>query len=359
MTGENEVKDSFEQFFNKTPMGVHMYQLKSDGQLIFTGANQAADKILGVDNTNFIGKTIEEAFPPLAETDVPDRYRKVASTGKPWYTEQIAYEDRGISGVFEVHAFQTSPGKMAAMFTDITARKLAKEALTRYAVELEESNNIKDLFTDIMRHDLLNPANVARTMAEIALQEEEDPNIKEVLTTIFDANERIVELIEDASLFASLNEEKKISLKKMDLTPVIKHAEGVVKPMAEKKNVTLDLNIERSHFAVANPVIYHVFYNLLSNAVKYSPNGSTISVVVEDVDAGLLASFSDSGIGVLDADKEAIFERFTRVDKGGVEGAGLGLAIVKRVVDGHGGRVWVEDNPGGGSIFKVLIPASQ
>ncbi len=129
--GEN-LKKSEEKFRNiveASPLGIHMYHLNDNDQLIFSGANSAADKLLGVDNSIFIGKTIEEAFPPLAETEVPERYRIVAKEGIHWKTEQINYKDEKIQGTFEVHAFQTSPGKMVAMFQDVTEKEKMKQAL--------------------------------------------------------------------------------------------------------------------------------------------------------------------------------------------------------------------------------------
>ena len=111
------------------PIGMHLYRLEADGRLVFTGANPAADQILGVDNSIFVGKTIEEAFPALKETEVPQRYREVAATGKAWQTESIEYKDNDITGAFEVHAFQTAPNTMVAVFEDITARKQSELAL--------------------------------------------------------------------------------------------------------------------------------------------------------------------------------------------------------------------------------------
>ena len=112
-----------------SPVGMHMYRLEPDGRLIFIGANPAADRILGVDNSAFIGQTIEDAFPPLKETEVPQRYRDVARSGKAWQTESIEYHDNAIKGAFEVHAFAVAPNSMVAAFQDITDRKLAEEAL--------------------------------------------------------------------------------------------------------------------------------------------------------------------------------------------------------------------------------------
>ncbi len=122
-------EERFRSIVNSSPMGLHMYRLDADGRLVFTGSNPAADTILGVDCRSFIGKTIEEAFPPLAGTEVPDRYREAASRGTPWHVEQIEYQDALIRGAYEVHAFQTAPNTVTVMFLDITDRKRAEEAL--------------------------------------------------------------------------------------------------------------------------------------------------------------------------------------------------------------------------------------
>jgi PAS domain S-box-containing protein len=122
-------EERFRSIVNSSPMGLHMYRLEPNGRLVFTGANPASDAILGVDCRSFIGKTIEEAFPPLAGTEVPDRYREAASRGTPWHVEQIEYQDELIRGAYEVHAFQTAPNTVTVMFLDITDRKRAEEAV--------------------------------------------------------------------------------------------------------------------------------------------------------------------------------------------------------------------------------------
>ncbi|HQF08502.1 MAG TPA: PAS domain S-box protein [Spirochaetota bacterium] len=124
-----ETKNWYRSIITSIPIGMHLYRLEPDGRLIFDGANPAADRILGVDNSVFIGRTIEEAFPALTETEVPRRYREVASTGTPWFTEQVDYDENFIRGAFEVHAFRIGSNRMAAAFTDITVRKRAEAAL--------------------------------------------------------------------------------------------------------------------------------------------------------------------------------------------------------------------------------------
>jgi PAS domain S-box-containing protein len=124
-------EEKFRKIIESSPMGMHMYKLEPDDRLVFTDANPAADRILGVSNAQFIGKTIEEAFPALRETQIPDRYRQICKDGVQWKTEQISYKDKQIQGVFEVNAFQTAPDKLAIMFSEITERKQAEESLRR------------------------------------------------------------------------------------------------------------------------------------------------------------------------------------------------------------------------------------
>ncbi len=140
-----ESEEKFRNIVNSSPMGIHIYKLKPDGRLILSGANPAADEILGINNTQFFGKTIEEAFPPLVNTEVPGRFRRACVKGETWQAEQIDYEDKQIKGAFEVHAFQTAPGTMAAMFLDITHRKQTEDKLKKSESFLQ---NIFDAIQD-------------------------------------------------------------------------------------------------------------------------------------------------------------------------------------------------------------------
>jgi len=124
---DSEVK--FRNVVDSSPMGMHFYRLEPDGRMIFEGANPAADKLLGVKNSQFIGKTIEEAFPGSVGTEIPERYRAAAEKGITWQSEQVDYVDEHIRGAFQVVAFQTTRNRMVASFFDITARKIVEKEL--------------------------------------------------------------------------------------------------------------------------------------------------------------------------------------------------------------------------------------
>ncbi len=125
--GDGELR--FRAVVEAAPLAMHFYRLEPDGRLVFIGSNPAAERTLGMDHAACLGKTIEEAFPPLAATEIPDRYRKVARDGVPWHAETVTYRDERVVGAYEVDAFPVAPGEIVAVFQDVTAR-------TRDAAEL-------------------------------------------------------------------------------------------------------------------------------------------------------------------------------------------------------------------------------
>lgn len=122
-------EERFRRVVRANPMGMHFYKLETDDRLVLTDYNNSADAILHVSHAGLIGKSIEEAFPGLVDTEIPSAYRKLALEGGTWHKEQVNYDEGMISGAYEVDAFQIAPMHMVAAFTDITGRKRQEEAL--------------------------------------------------------------------------------------------------------------------------------------------------------------------------------------------------------------------------------------
>ncbi len=248
------------------------------------------------------------------------------------------------------------PLSMYGMVQDITERKKVEEKIRNYTRELEESNRMKELFTDIMHHDLLNPLTTANGFIELLKENETISRKKAYLETIERSLVKGMELIDSAMKFSRFESLKSIELEELDLKKIIEEVIEALTPMADNagmeivNRITLDLPVR------ANKIIEEVFSNLLSNAIKYASSGKRIIIESEDKGESLQVRIIDFGEGIKESDKTMIFERFIRGGKTGVKGSGLGLAIAGKIMELHNGRIWVEDNPEGGAIFIVEIP---
>ncbi|MFQ5888298.1 MAG: sensor histidine kinase [Candidatus Hydrothermarchaeales archaeon] len=162
-------------------------------------------------------------------------------------------------------------------------------------------------------------------------------------------------MIENASTLAKLESGEELEFKERDLSVILKSATEEMTNLADEKKMKIKIITKGEFKVLVNPLIQVVFSNFLSNAIKYGPEDSDVVVGIEESGPNWKISVADNGPGIPDKDKEAVFGRFKRIKKGPVNGTGLGLAIVRRVVESHKGRVWVEDNPEGGSIFFVQL----
>jgi PAS domain S-box-containing protein len=238
---------------------------------------------------------------------------------------------------------------------DITKLKETEEALRRNTEKLQYSNNMKELFSDIMSHDLINPANIILVMSK-RLREMGDRRNNAELSMVVRNAEKILGLIANASIFARMESLDELEKSEHDLVVVISTVVDRLKPMAAEAGIHIQFDPKKEAPLHANSAIEDVFSNIVANAIKYSPTGSEVLVEITEEEARWVVSTADRGEGISDEFKEAVFERFKRGGKEGIQGSGLGLAIVRRIVELHQGKVWVEDNPGGGSIVKVILP---
>lgn len=135
-----ESEERFRNIVNASPMGVHTYAVEPDGTLVFTGANPASSEILGIDLSDKIGSDVEDVFPFLPETNLPDIYRNLCREGGVYHETNFEYHRGDIEGYFEFTAFQTSPGKMAMLFTDVTERIVTEKALQFTQFSMDHSS---------------------------------------------------------------------------------------------------------------------------------------------------------------------------------------------------------------------------
>jgi signal transduction histidine kinase len=216
---------------------------------------------------------------------------------------------------------------------------------------------MKDLFTDIVRHDLMSPLSAAIGYAEILRAGEGEPGVGKVLPALRRTLGKAREIIESTATLSRIEEIGSLDAREGDLAEVIEAALGQQAPALRAAGIAVALDLDGRHPVRMNaPLMEQVFANLLSNTVKYGARGGRIEVGISARDGGWAARVKDWGEGIPAAAKERVFDRLERFHKEGVKGSGLGLAIVRRVVTLHGGEVWVEDNPEGGCVFIVFLP---
>jgi signal transduction histidine kinase len=147
----------------------------------------------------------------------------------------------------------------------------------------------------------------------------------------------------------------------VDLGAVTAQALEVLQPHIHARSVEVDVTSPLPAIPGQATKLRHVVANLVSNAIRFVPPGTGRIGVSAVRDGGsVVLAVRDNGVGIPAEYHHAIFEMFRRVPDGDGEraGTGMGLAIVKRIVETHGGQVWVESTPGEGSVFRVRLPAA-
>jgi signal transduction histidine kinase len=142
---------------------------------------------------------------------------------------------------------------------------------------------------------------------------------------------------------------------------LIDDACGVVVQTATESEVRLERQGGDTDVVADRDRVVQVITNLLTNAIKFSPIGGTVTIAVERDRREVVFSVTDDGRGIPPELHEAVFERFAQVDASDTRqrgGSGLGLAIARRLVESHGGRIWVRSSLGAGSTFYFTLPSA-
>jgi PAS domain S-box-containing protein len=233
--------------------------------------------------------------------------------------------------------------------------------------EVERANRLKSEFLASMSHELRTPLNTILGFSELlseqnagALNEKQ----KRFLTHIQHDAGHLLELINDV-LDLSKIEAGRLELRLEEFPMAVAAAEVLtsVRPLAATKGLSLDSDLDTQLVLVADRLRFkEILYNLLSNAIKFTPSRGRVWIGSSVADGSVCIVVGDTGIGIEPEDQQEIFESFRQLSattKGVREGTGLGLAITKRLVEHHGGRIWVESAPGKGSRFIFALRLSQ
>lgn len=241
---------------------------------------------------------------------------------------------------------------------------------TRLVEHLKILNEKKNEFLGLAVHDLRNPLSsiIGYTDLMLTMIEEEQFSLEQGvkdLNIISRAAQTMAKLVEDLLDYSAIESGRvNLHLEKIGLMTILAECEQFYKRAASKKNIEFQV----TYYPVLPAVmvdrvrITEVIENLLSNAIKYTHAGGKVHVYPELTETSVIVHVSDTGQGLNQEDLQYVFTSFKRLSArptGGETSTGLGLAIAKKLVELHGGSIWVKSEPGKGSVFSFSIPLSE
>ena len=329
--------------------------------------NAAAERLYGYSAAEVIGQSaaiivpVEQREELVQILDSIERGQSMA----PFATVRMTKDGRRVHVSITISPLIDQEGQATGasiIARDISRRKQAEEALRERTLALERSNEELEQFAYVASHDLQEPLRMVTSYMQLLArryQGQLDADADTFIAFAVDGANRMKALIEDLLAYSRIGTRGKA------LAPI--DSEAVLAQVL----ADLQFNIEESRATVTYdslPIVMadrsqlaQLFRNLVGNALKFRSNQPpVVHISVARKEDNWLFSVHDNGIGIDPEYGERIFVIFQRLhNRGEYPGTGIGLAICKKIVERHGGRLWVESEPGYGSVFYFTLPARE
>lgn len=233
------------------------------------------------------------------------------------------------------------------------------------SAELAAASHHKSEFLASMSHELRTPLNAIIGFSEVLLERlfgELNDRQEEYLGDIHSSGKHLLALLNDILDLSKVEAGQMVlETASVQVAPLVQATAGLVRERAQRHGLTLEVSCD----ADVPPVVAdelrlrQVLLNLLTNAIKFTPAGGSVSVRVRVAGPDVQIAVTDTGVGVPEADRERIFESFQQGERvtSAQEGTGLGLTLSRRIVELHGGRIWLQSEENRGSTFAFTVPA--
>lgn len=335
------------------------------GRFVFLRGRSA----VSVDLEALLGKTEESFVGPVAYANIREQDLTVLRTGLGSQGIQTLEID-GVTRHFLVHRFplksESGAPWVGAISLDITERQNAETKIRLLAREMEAVNHQKDQFLSNLSHELRTPITAIRLWTDVlrSCAADERGTIREASDMIHNSAMAQSRLIDDMLEMTRIAAGKlKVELALISLSRVVRETVNLLAPMAEERQVTLDVLLAENEIA---PIqgdarrVQQIFWNLMTNAIKYSNAGGHVIIRLERENDLWALQILDQGIGIGPELLPKLFERFRQADTARTKfeaGLGIGLSIVKYLTVAHNGSVTAESaGEGKGSTFTVRFP---
>ncbi|MDD1674044.1 MAG: ATP-binding protein [Methanomicrobiales archaeon] len=337
-----------------------------DPQFRITRFNHAFERLTGRAADAVIGKPLEILFPSSFKTDCMDLFRRTVG-GERWEGVEIPIQH--VDGEVKTVLWNSATlygadgvtvSSVIAQGQDITERKHIADALNHTVAELKRSNEDLERFAYVASHDLQEPLRNVKSFTQLLSKRYEgklDQDADEFIGYIVDGTSRMQDLVSDLLEYSRVTTRGE-PFRSTDLGEALHF-------VTDSLSTLIDTN---GAFVSYDPLpvvmgdyvqLTQVFQNLIENAIKFhGSDPPRIHISAQDLGKEWQFSVRDNGIGIDPQYHERIFVMFQRLHhRSAFAGTGIGLAICKRIIERHGGRIWVESEPGTGSTFFFTIPS--
>ncbi|MDH4319577.1 MAG: cell wall metabolism sensor histidine kinase WalK, partial [Desulfobulbaceae bacterium] len=318
----------------------------------FINVNQAAEKLLGMERQNILGKTVLEI---------------IRNHGLQMFISSTLDEDEPVTEDIVLHDESGDIYLLGhgSRLCDQNALNIGAVIVFNDITRLRRLETVRRDFVANVSHELRTPITTIKgfveTLLEGALGKPEEAS--RFLTIIAKNVNRLSAIIEDLLILSRLElhgRELAISFQRERIYKVLSAAKEACEPAAEKKKIRLVMSCPAGLEADVNTrLLEQALVNLIGNAIKYSREGESVVIEASDQGQDVVIQVKDEGCGISAEHLPRIFERFYRSDKARSRkegGTGLGLSIVRHIVEAHGGVVNVSSTPGKGTIFFISLP---
>jgi PAS domain S-box-containing protein len=333
--------------------------------------NSASEKMYGYQKEEALGKDMTELVIPAENRkvfiDIIDTTQEDGNSAKAWETTFLN-KNRDEIPVFSSYSAVQVPEKNIEIFSmeiDLTERKRMERDLIDAKKMAEASNDAKSKFLANMSHELRTPLNSIIGFSDLLSSNHVGPlNEKQIkyAQNISVSGNHLLGIINDI-LDISKAEAGKLNLQyeKLQIPRMLQEIVEIMKPTASEREITIHTEIDPNVETIEadSGKLKQIIYNLAGNAIKFCDENGNVTIRVKRSENSITFEIEDDGIGIKEEDLDKLFQPFSQLDETTqkeYEGTGLGLSLVKKLVDLHGGKVWVKSQYGKYSIFGFNLP---